>query len=97
MKSKMTRNHGNFSIIILQIMLTAIAVQCKNAETFNSEFEQFKQTMFAMKDLDVSKVIRKVVFSDWTENRNCLKELHAIKRARRHNEEWAFKSKLDFC
>lgn len=96
MKLKMMRNQKNFSIFLLQILLTAITVQCKNAETFDSEFEQFKQTIFAMKDLDVSKVIRGIVFSNWTDNRECLVELNAIKRARRHNEEWAYKSKLDF-
>lgn len=82
-------------MIILQIILTAIFVHSKNAKTFHSEFELFKQTIFTLKNVDVSKVIRDIVFSDWTENHHCAKELHAIKRARKHNEEWALKSKLE--
>lgn len=86
----MLRHHYNFSRIIMHLILIAIAVQCQN---FDTEFEQFKQSIFTMKDLDVSKVIRDIVFSNWTENHECSIELNAIQNARRENEEWALKSK----
>lgn len=79
------------------MILVAFVVQCENAESFKSDFEQFKKGLLSMRDFDISKTISQTVFSNWTDNRECSMELDAIKRAMMNSEEWAFKGALNFC
>lgn len=91
-----SRQSNLSTIISIQIILLAIVVQCGNVDKFNSDFDQFKKGLFSIRNGDISKLIRKTVFSNWTDNQDCSIELDAIKSALANAEEWAFKSEFEF-
>ena len=73
-----------FSIILL---LISISVECHN-------FDKFKKNLISVKNLDIFYGINEILFGNWTQDRQCLTELNAIKNGLKNSEEWAFKGKL---
>lgn len=81
-------------VILLQIILMVIAVQCNRRTRFHSDFDAFKTRLYSIKNTDIHETISDTIFSNWTDNDVCSNEMVAIKHGLMNSEEWAYKSKL---
>lgn len=96
LRLKMARDQCNILIVLLQIILVATNVRCESLMKYNSDFVEFKESIFSIRDIDIPKMISETLFSNWTDDHRCSFELDAIKNGLMHYEEWAFESKLTF-
>lgn len=79
--------------LLLLLFSQMIALLVNVTEAINMGYDQIGPDAFYLRNVNATNTINEILSQNWTENRECLLELNAIKNGIDKHEEWAIRGK----
>ena len=87
----MATNRFDFLVLLFLISKLTIGIQANELDN-----NPIKNNTFYLRNLNLSSSISGIFSYNWTENRECLIELNAIKNGIKNDELWAINGNISF-